>query len=159
LSVLRSWIFNRLLADRVADGTWQEILEGDVLAPGGDTIDGVPVGPLWGRGREILSGQALSRQEQTLAATVASEGEPADGKRDPAPEGQDTMSLGEVCEALEYAGVDRGQRPLSVVPWDVHCESADETVTLSFSLPVGAYATVMLSNHFDLQDKSVEHRV
>jgi hypothetical protein len=24
---------------------------------------------------------------------------------------------------------------------------------------VGAYATVMLSNHFDLQDKSVEHRV
>jgi hypothetical protein len=26
-------------------------------------------------------------------------------------------------------------------------------------LPVGAYATVMLSNHFDLQDKSVEHRV
>lgn len=159
LSVLRSWIFNRLLADRVADGTWQEILEGDVLAPGGDTIDGVPVGPLWGRGREILSGQALSRQEQTLAATVASEGGPADGKRDPAPEGQDTMSLGEVCEALEYAGVDRGQRPLSVVPWDVHCESADETVTLSFSLPVGAYATVMLSNHFDLQDKSVEHRV
>jgi tRNA(Glu) U13 pseudouridine synthase TruD len=92
---------------------------------------------------------------------VAGDGEPANAEVDPTakPDGRDTMSLGEVCEALEYAGVDRGQRPLSVVPWDVHCESADETVTLSFSLPVGAYATVMLSNHFDLQDKSVEHRV
>lgn len=161
LSVLRSWIFNQLLADRVADGTWQEVLEGDVLVPGNDSTGGVPVGPLWGRGRETLSGQALRRQEQTLAAPAVSDGEPANDKLDPTPQqdGQETMSLGEVCEALEYAGVDRGQRPLSVVPWDVHCESTEDTVTLSFSLPVGAYATVMLANHFDLQDKSVEHRV
>ena len=154
LSVLRSWIFNQLLADRVTDGTWQEVLEGDVLTPCSSSGGEVPAGPLWGRGRETLSGEALRRQQQTLAASALADSGLARNLNDP-----ETMSLGEVCEALEYAGVDRGQRPLAVVPWDVQCERATSAVTLSFSLPVGAYATVMLANHFDLQDKSVEHRL
>lgn len=161
LSVLRSWVFNQLLAARVADGTWQTVLEGDVVVPGSGDDGEVSVGPLWGRGREILSGQALRRQQQTLATTGlnyhALDNDKADSM--PATNPKETVSLGEVCEALEYAGVDRGQRPLSVVPWDVQCESADSAVILSFCLPVGAYATVMLANHFDLQDKSVEHRL
>jgi tRNA pseudouridine13 synthase len=140
LSVLRSWVFNRLLASRVEDGTWQTVLQGDLTSAVGKDEVLVATGPLWGRGREPLSGEALQWQQRAMA-------EDASGM---------PMTLGEVCEALEYAGVDRGQRPLSVTPWDVECSQTGTTVTVSFCLPVGAYATVMLNNHFDLQDKSVE---
>lgn len=159
LSVLRSWVFNQLLAGRVADGSWQRILDGDAGASASGTGDEVPVGPLWGRGREILSGQALARQQQTLETTVFADDASRSwgGGQTPDPNSPEAMSLSEVCQALEYAGVDRGQRPLSVSPWNVQCQSTGSTVTLSFCLPIGAYATVMLANHFDLQDKSVEH--
>lgn len=45
LSAARAWLFNQVLAARVEQGLWQQPLEGDVL------IDGLPTGPLWGRGR------------------------------------------------------------------------------------------------------------
>ena len=34
LSVLRSWLFNQVLAQRVSDGTWRECLPGEVLEQG-----------------------------------------------------------------------------------------------------------------------------
>lgn len=157
LSVLRSWIFNQLLADRVVDGTWQQLLEGDVAVSGHGQA--LALGPLWGRGREVLAGPALSRQQQTLAAPLSVAEAAAVWRcgQTTAPDSAATITLGEVCEALEYAGVDRGQRPLWVAPWDVQCQSSGSTLTLSFCLPVGAYATVMLANHFELLDVSVEH--
>lgn len=145
LSVLRSWVFNELLAARVADGSWQTCLDGDVIGPSGAQGGTVPMGPLWGRGRERRAGEALTRQQRSF-------------ERIKTPDG--FQSLGAVCEALEYAGVDRGERRLTVKPWEVGCEQnlSTGTVTVSFCLPVGAYATVMLGQWFALQDMSLELR-
>ncbi|NCF43344.1 MAG: tRNA pseudouridine(13) synthase TruD [Proteobacteria bacterium] len=143
LSVLRSWVFNELLARRVADGSFDKALDGDLLTTAADGSDAIPLGVLWGRGREQLRGEALHRQQQSLRAIET-------------PDGQQTMA--EVCEELEFAGVDRGQRAMLVRPWGIACEQDQgaATLTLSFYLPVGAYATVLLGQWFELQDMSLD---
>ena len=120
----------RLLAQRVADGSWQTCLDCDVIEPGEGQAAPVPLGPLWGRGRERCSGEALLRQQRSFASIKTPD---------------EKQSLGAVCEALEHAGVNRGERRLVVKPWAVCCEQdlSNETLMVSFCLPVGAYATVM----------------
>ena len=62
LSVLRSSLFNRVLAERVADGTWNKPLDGDVLQGALQ----LPTGPLWGRGRSAASGAAELLEKRVL---------------------------------------------------------------------------------------------
>lgn len=57
VSALRAWLFNRVLADRVAQGDWRACVEGDP--------QDIPTGPLWGRGRS-KSQAALALREQNL---------------------------------------------------------------------------------------------
>ena len=66
-------------------------------------------------------------------------------------------SLSEVCAGLEYAGVDRSLRPMAVTPQNITIahDRQEATLSLAFSLPVGAYATVLLGQWFDLQDLSL----
>lgn len=57
LSAARSWLFNQVLAERVAAGTWRCPLEGE------DT----PGGPLWGRGRPPTTGAVAALEARVLA--------------------------------------------------------------------------------------------
>lgn len=143
LSVLRSWVFNELLARRVADGSFDRALDGDLLTTDMHGTEVIPLGVLWGRGRDQVSGEALLRQQESLCTIKT-------------PDGQ--QALAEVCEELEFAGVDRGQRAMRVRPWDIACvqDQGAATLTLSFCLPVGAYATVLLGQWFELQDMSLD---
>ena len=102
----------------------------------------MPCGPLWGRGSNTLSGEALKRQQHDMKLVKTPDEE---------------QTLAEVCAALEYAGVDRSLRSLVVTPWNIKVthDPAEATLTLSFHLPVGAYATVLLGQWFDLQDCSL----
>jgi tRNA pseudouridine13 synthase len=59
LSAIRSWLFNTVLAARVANGTWQECVAGEPME--------LPTGPLWGRGR-LASTAELQDMEKTLLA-------------------------------------------------------------------------------------------
>ena len=130
LSVLRSMLFNKVLDARVADGTWCQQLPGDVALPSSPSFGS---GSLWGRGRSALTDAALACEQSAL---------------------QDQAWI---CEALEYAGVDRGLRPLATVPQGVSCQIPQEPgeFELEFSLSVGAYATVMLARYFKILDVSV----
>ena len=141
LSVLRSWVFNELLAARVRDETWRICLDGDDVGPSQTGQTDIPYGPLWGRGTNTLSGPALKRQEHWMAEVRTPDEE---------------QSLSEVCAGLEYAGVDRALRPMAVTPQNIAIahDRQKATLSLDFSLPVGAYATVLLSQWFDLQDLS-----
>ena len=142
LSVLRSWVFNQLLAGRVQDGTWQTCIDGDDVALCQSRQTNVPFGPLWGRGRNTLSGEALKCQQRCMTSVSTPDEE---------------QTLAEVCQALEFAGVDRGLRPLVVTPWNVSVthDPSEDAISLRFSLPVGAYATVLLGQWFELQDCSL----
>jgi tRNA pseudouridine13 synthase len=87
LSTARSFLFNQVLAARVADGTWQRALVGDLLAftdsrsffPAGEAecsdprlaiLDLHPTGPQWGEGDSPATG-VVHDLEQEIAAREA----------------------------------------------------------------------------------------
>ena len=130
LSVLRSFIFNEVLAERVRDGSWNQLIDGDAVR------DESATGPLWGRGRSEVRGRAAELERQAL-------------------EPHRTL-----LEDLEYAGVSQQRRNLVLRPeafalQQTADESADATATLSFELPAGAYATVVLRELVALDDGDV----
>jgi len=59
LSAARSWLFNRVLSERVRQGYWQTPLNGDP--------SDAASGPLWGRGRPLPRGDTLALEEAVLA--------------------------------------------------------------------------------------------
>ena len=124
-SVLRSLLFNKIAQARELAGNSHNFIDGDCKE------FNLPSGSLWGRGRTVLTADALELETQALAADAW------------------------VCEALEFAGVDRSMRPLSVQPEGFSCAKSDNGVlVLNFGLPPGAYATVLLAQHFDIKDNS-----
>ena len=128
MSVLRSLLFNEVLRKRVDLGNYAEVMEGDVL----DVLDqGLPTGPLWGRGRSATKGAALEVEQLALQAHA------------------------DTCEALEFTGVDQARRALAMQPQNLRIESIERDVQLlSFSLPPGAYATALLASVFNVVDHS-----
>lgn len=124
LSVARSHLFNLILAARERQDCVATAVAGD--------ISGSVVGSLWGRGRSPFTDQALAIENAAVHAEHA------------------------LCHGLEMAGVNRGLRPLLVEPvnFSFAQHPAEAILELSFSLPPGAYATVMLQRCFELKDQS-----
>ena len=127
LSVLRSFLFNEVLASRVAQGNHHTEIQGDVLCAG------VPTGPLWGRGNSAASGHAAAVENLALAPHRT------------------------LCDALEFTGLQHARRPLIAQAQNARVESAATEVRLSFSLPPGVYATALLSHTLTLCDCSLRH--
>jgi tRNA pseudouridine13 synthase len=151
LSAARSELFNRVLAARIGDGSWNRGLEGEVwilsgsrsvfgpepwnetLAARLEAFDIHPSGPLWGEG-ELRSTAAAAAIE--LAAL-------ADG------EAQALRS------GLEQARLKQERRALRLVAKELHWEwSEPATLTLSFALSPGSYATALLHELGQISDVS-----
>ena len=133
-SAARSFLFNQILSLRVEQASWNKAVSGDLMMLAGshsvfpiDEVDGeimrriadrdiVPTAPLWGKGKELITADALTIQNQALNPW------------------QDW------CTALERQGLDKSYRALVLVP--EHFQFKDNT--FSFSLPAGAYATTVL---------------
>ena len=135
LSVLRSFLFNEVLGARVEADTWRRSLVGDVLLPPatrGEPGDPMPSGPLWGRGRPAVEGDAAEVEQTALAPH------------------------GRICEGLEHAGLSQERRSLVLRAPDLAWSRDGDAVTLTFSLPPGTYATVLLAEAFDLREPERE---
>lgn len=115
LSVLRSFLFNEVLAARVREGSWGHIIEGDLCVGVNATA------PLWGRGRSATAGSAAQIESRALQAHKT------------------------LCEGLEYAGVTQARRALVLRPQHMRWLRKGETLTLRFDLPSGSYATSLLA--------------
>jgi len=139
LSAARSCLFNACLAVRVADGTWNRCIEGDVLALAGtgscfasaretpdavqkrlDAFDLHPTGPLWGRGDPRTLGAALAL-EMAVAAQV-----PA------------------LAAGLARQGLEQERRPLRMQVTGLQSSFEPEGLVLDFVLARGCYATTVL---------------
>ncbi|WP_346839394.1 tRNA pseudouridine(13) synthase TruD [Microbulbifer sp. SAOS-129_SWC] len=59
MSAARSWLFNRVLAERVRTGRWQQPLDGEPQEE--------PTGPLWGRGRNPATAAVAELEAEVLA--------------------------------------------------------------------------------------------
>ena len=122
LSSLRSFLFNEVLAKRVADGTWGCLLDGET------EINGRPTGPLWGRGRLLSTGAARVLEEDAVQAH------------------------GEIAEALEFVGLRQERRPLAAFPRDLLWHVDNGALTIEFALNRGTYATSVLREIGEFQD-------
>ncbi|ATJ83883.1 tRNA pseudouridine(13) synthase TruD [Halomonas beimenensis] len=143
LSSARSFLFNELLAGRIAEGCWDAPLPGEVVVLDGSSsqfvaesvdaslseraerLDLHPSGLLWGQGDSLAQGEARVR-EQALA-----EAHP------------------ELCAGLERAGVRTARRPLRVRLGAARLERGEDELWLSFTLPRGAFATAVLRELID----------
>lgn len=140
ISAARSLLFNTVLSARVAAGNWQTPLAGEVVQVG-DTQslitcdDPTPAivervatgelhltGPLWGRGQPLSSGVVRDLEQAALAGHAA------------------------WCRGLEQVGLQQERRTLCLrgrdLAWSLDTPAA--TLSLSFHLPAGAYATTVL---------------
>ncbi len=141
ISAARSFLFNRVLACRVAEGSWDRALPGDVMQLDGrralfrvDTPDEQiharlraleihPTGPLPGRaGRALEPGpEARQRERDSLASH----------------EGW--------VEGLIRLGVDAERRALRLPVRELAWQLQGAVLELGFALPAGGYATTVLS--------------
>lgn len=151
LSAARSQLFNRVLASRVARGDWAAALSGEVwmldgtrsvfgpqphddaLATRLQQMDIHPTGPLWGRG-------ALRSTEDVAAVEHAALGD------------EESLAL---RSGLERAGLSQERRALRVRPDGLEWAwTAPGTLSLSFSLPAGSYATAVLAELGEVESRS-----
>ena len=126
LSVLRSMLFNKVLQQRILLANHAQMIDGDVEQ------QGMPTGPLWGRGRSATSGRAQEIERCAL---------------------QDWT---DTCEALEFAGLSHTRRKLVEQPHEYAIENiSGEEILLRFALPPGVFATALLANSLKLVDDSL----
>lgn len=144
LSTGRSLLFNRMLARRVGDGSWNRAVPGDALSfttsrsfflagepecadPRLAQLDLHPTAALWGQG-ELPTAGVTKAQEQAIAGA-----EP------------------QLCRWLEQAGLKQERRimrlPLSELCW--HWPTAD-CLQLEFVLPTGCFATAVVRELVEL---------
>ena len=139
LSAARSQIFNSVLAARVERDAWDKPLDGeiwslagsrswfgpeaftDVLAERLARADIHPSGPLWGQDEPPTQGEAGALEREIGAANS------------------------DLAAGLASARMDQERRPLRLMPKDLKWHWLDDAaLELSFELPAGAYATVVV---------------
>ena len=138
ISAARSLLFNRLLSKRVELGNWNQILLGERVALQGsrssfhaetvgaellprlDAMDIHPTGPLWGRGDAGVTAEAGDVESEVLAEFKGWQ------------------------QGLEHCGAEMGRRALRAPVQDMAWELSSDQMVISFTLPKGSYATVLL---------------
>ncbi len=138
-SALQSEIFNRVVAERMARGCLDRVLEGDhcrKVETGGSFVTDDPAreqqrldrgeleitGPMWGPKMPRPQGEAAALEAAVLAASGLEE---ASFRR-----------IGPLAEGT--------RRPLRVRPEDLEAEWDGDDVVVRFALPAGSFATVLL---------------
>lgn len=138
LSAMRSYLFNAVLAERVTDGSWNRILEGEAVQLAGSRSffiaespaelesrlaegDIHPSGPLWGRG-ELPCVGAVAELEKSVA-----------------------IRYPELVGKLEAETLKQERRALRLLANDLEIvEDGERQLLCRFTLPAGAYATSVL---------------
>lgn len=138
LSAARSAIFNAVLAERVRAGSWNRLLDGDVVNLNGsgsifpvqtvdetlqrrcEELDVHPTGPMW-HGDSLVSTGAIAELESGVAQRYQA-----------------------LAAGLSKAGLEPERRPLRVPVRDLSWNIQGSDVHLQFRLQRGSFATAVL---------------
>lgn len=139
ISAVRSFLFNQLVSQRIAEQTFTQPGDGDVLMINGSqscfvndaedpTIsERLASGELhltaamWGRGRSICSGAAAEWEQQQL------------------------QTWQELLDGLEKLGLNQERRSIRLLPDNLTIDQeTDDCFVLGFDLPAGSFATSVL---------------
>jgi tRNA pseudouridine13 synthase len=149
-SALQSELFHRVLARRVADGTWRGVLAGDLVqlrntnrlflctdaaadAPRAETGDITATGPLYGAKMRWGEGAPAALEREILA---------------------EAGNLRELLDKWSSLG-EGARRPLRLMPEGLSAEAITEypgSLRVHFVLPKGAYATAVLAEVCAIRD-------
>ena len=143
LSAARSWLFNCILSERVRREVWNRRLAGDVFMlnaksacfkDDGNTVDELnqrlsvneinPTAILWGEGDIMVTAQAAELESSVI----------------------DRFPL--FRDGLVSARLQAHRRSCRVIPEQMECFQLDENFVVSFTLPAGSYATMVLAEIF-----------
>lgn len=137
LSAARSWIFNQLLSARIEQASWLSPLPGDVFMLNArsacfaeELSDEISqrllageihiTGCLWGEGESMASGDVAA-----LENNMAEQFRP-------------------LADGLEAARLKQERRALRLMPENMRWVLQDDVLNISFDLPAGAFATMVL---------------
>lgn len=144
LSAARSLVFNRILAARVADGSWNRALPGDVLVFTGSRSHFLA-------GENDLQDPRLARLDLHPGGALVGAGDLASAGGVLLLEQRVCQSLDSLCDWLAQAGLKQERRmlrlPVSGLQW---CYPDENTLELRFDLPVGCYATAVVRELVEL---------
>lgn len=143
LSAARSVVFNAILAARVTQGSWNQLVAGDVAnLDGRGSVFAVPVpdaelgrrcaaldlhptAPLWGDGEPLSTGEVRALEE-TIAGRFP-----------------------EAVAVIRQARMNPERRALRMRVRDLTHEYEQDVLTLGFALPAGSFATAVLRELID----------
>lgn len=143
LSAARSLIFNAVLAERVGDGSWEQLEVGDIanldargsvfvvdqvddtLRERAQRLDIHPTGPMWGRGQSLSQGPVSDRERKTAER------------------------LAPAAALVEEAEMAQERRSLRLAVRDLEWARDADAVVLRFRLARGSFATTVLREIFD----------
>lgn len=138
ISAARSALFNQILSARVADGSWECILPGELVNLDGSgsvfraaeidetierraaELDLHPTGTLWGLRREISHGDVAALEHDATNASA------------------------DLRVGLEGLGIKAAHRPLRLRVSDLSWDIEEDALWLDFTLPAGGFATAVL---------------
>ena len=121
LSAARAYLFNCVLAERIRQGNWLEVIDGDCVQ------ESLPTGPLWGRGRLATQGQAKELEQSVLEPFTR------------------------WCDRLEHQGLAQERRSLVLQPSHASHQWDQEDLIVRFELVSGAFATAVLAEISELK--------
>jgi tRNA pseudouridine13 synthase len=148
LSAARSWLFNYVLAKRVTEGSWNQLLTGELLMLDGThsvfAADNDPAlqqrmeqgdlhatGPMYGKPSALAcSDEVAELEEQVL------------------------KEFPELLAGLEQQGLKAERRALRVIPQQLSWQINDDALMVNFFLPSGCFATALVRELMHYHDAS-----
>ncbi len=148
LSAVRSFLFNAIVAERVARGRWDRLMDGEVF---GFAANRSLVLPTNLRGDEEAR---FARGELEVTAPLWGAGDSAAVGDVAALESRVAHRYPDLVAGLEAAGLRQERRVIRLRPGAPEASWEKDDLSLRFRLPRGAYATTILRELAELRDGS-----
>ena len=148
-SVLRSYLFNLVLSERIQQNNWDKVVHGELAQLTGsksvflvdsenleasqircNDFDISPTAPLMGAGKMLALEFAADLESSAIAEQKA------------------------IVDFLVKEAT-MARRALRVKPENINCHKESDDLILKFTLPAGSYATILLSNLLNVIDISL----
>ena len=148
LSASRSWIFNRVLSQRVAQDVWDTKIPGDVFMLAGKTAC------FWDDGSTDLD-ERIKNKEIHPTALLWGEGELRTQAQAAELENRMVNENPVFKQGLCKFKVQQMRRSLRLVPTNMTWQLQNDDLLLSFDLPSGCYATMVLRELLNVEEQAI----
>lgn len=138
LSAARSWLFNAILSQRVAENTWRTAQQGELMMLAGTQRTFLP------DATDTTYQQRCCEQDIHPTAALWGRGEAGCGPEFAAHEADIVAPHSMLAHGLEGYGLKQERRATRAIAQDLRWEWHGDDLTLSFFLDRSAYATALL---------------